>query len=340
MQVSRKTAEGKNIGRANETTPTDQAIAEARSMWEHKESRKYSTSKAEAEIPLALPMLAHSFTTTGGKATSHAKRFEWPGFVQPKLDGVRCLAERQENGIVRLTSRQGREWHIPHIAEQLATWLPEGTILDGEIWIPGVSCQRLTSWAKSACPDKSKSFKPEARDLLYYVYDVPMAMGDDTMLQIERFECLESVHGTGHVLTVETYEVSSEEEMWGHYGEFMQAGYEGAILRGPQGQYLWGYRSAHLLKVKRFQDAEFEVVGARDGKGKMEGCVVWICRNDLTDGEFECTMKVPMDERRRMYTERDQFIGSKLTVRFFDRTDDQKPRFPVGIVFRADEDLP
>ncbi len=71
----------------------------------------------------------------------------------------------------------------------------------------------------------------------------------------------------------------------------------------------------------------------------MSGCVIFTCRNDITDGTFDCTMKVPMEERRRMYDQRDDYINKMLTVRFFDRTDDHIPRFPVGVVFRDEVDL-
>jgi DNA ligase-1 len=94
------------------------------------------------------------------------------------------------------------------------------------------------------------------------------------------------------------------------------------------------------LKVKEFRDAEFRVLDAREGKGKMTGGVIWICENDVTKDTFECTMKVTMAERQRMFRNKEDYIDKLLTVRFFDRTDDKLPRFPVGIVFRDAKDLP
>jgi len=329
-----KVAVPKNVGKTNETLPEEQADLEAKALWTYKVQRKYSETPEAAQEQLPLPMLAH------GYKGSKKKKFVWPGDAQPKLDGVRCLAQRAEDGTISLTSRQGKPWTLPIIAEQLANWLPEGTVLDGEIYVHGESCQRITSWAKSADPN-GKSYKPESEQLVYHVYDMPMIEGDDSLAWSRRRYHLETVVvESACVQIVRSKTVQDEQALWEQHGNFIQAGYEGAILRGYEGLYLWGYRSAELLKVKQFQDDEFEVTGARDGKGKMAGCVVFVCRNDNNDRTFECTMKTTMQERRRMYQEADQYIGKMLTVRFFDRTDDCLPRFPVGIVFRDIIDLP
>lgn len=333
LQQSRKAASAKNIGRSNETSPDEQAEAEAKSLWQYKIDRKYSATQKEAKEPLNLPMLAHSFEGT------KKSKFKFPADAQPKLDGVRCIASRDQDGTISLTSRQGKQWDIPHISKALNRWLPNNVTLDGEIYIHGESCQRITSLAKSANPG-GKSFKPESEALEYHVYDVPVIEGDDSLPWEDRRVVLNDIRGGGHQITVPTFRVKQEKDLWDIHGEFIADGYEGAILRADHGQYLWGYRSSELLKVKEFEDGEFEVVGARDGIGKMAGHIVWVCTNDYNESTFECTMKVTMAERRRMYKERTKYIGKLLTVRFFDRTDGALPRFPVGIVFRDHRDLP
>ena len=98
MQIARKTAEPKNLGRSNETTPEEQAMLEAKAMWVYKLERKYSETPEGAQEQLPLPMLAHKFTGT------KKKKFSYPGWVQPKLDGVRCGAQNI-GGEICLTSR-------------------------------------------------------------------------------------------------------------------------------------------------------------------------------------------------------------------------------------------
>jgi DNA ligase-1 len=321
LQTSSKKAVSKNVGRSNATTPEAQAKAEAESLWRFKVERKYSETKEDAQEELSLPMLAHKYE-------DKKKGVLFPAWVQPKLDGVRCLAAWDGNSIA-LTSRAGKPYKMPTVQEQLEKWLPKDMVLDGELYQHGMSCQTVTSFVKK--------WKPGSERILYNVYDVPVSDGCDSLTFDERLDRLINVEQSKNVKFVEGFHVTSHTEVMKYHGQFIEEGYEGAILRMYHGQYLWGYRSSELLKVKEFQDAEFVVVDARDGKGKMEGGVIWKCKcGDLT---FECTMKVTMDERRQMYAERHKYIGEKLTVRFFDRTDDGLPRFPVGIVFRASEDL-
>lgn len=320
LQTSQKKAVAKNVGRSNATSPEEQAKLEAESLWRFKVERKYSETKEDAQEELRLPMLAHKYE-------EKKKGVEYPAWIQPKLDGVRCLAEWDGNKIV-LNSRSGKPYTMPTVQEQLATWLPKDVTLDGELYLHGMTCQNITSYVKK--------WKSGSEKIVYHVYDVPVISGDESLTWGERLAGY-TVQESANVTFVPGFNVKSHDDMMVRYGQFMQEGYEGAILRLYKGRYLWGYRSSELLKVKEFKDAEFVVTGAREGRGKMEGCVIWTC--DSPGGTFECTMKVTMDERRQMYTDRKKYIGKKLTVRFFDLTDDKIPRFPVGIVFRDEKDL-
>lgn len=327
LQTSSKKAVSKNVGRSNATTPEAQAKAEAESLWRFKVERKYSETKADAQEELRLPMLAHKYE-------DKKKGVVFPAWIQPKLDGVRCLAEWEGKKVV-LTSRAGKPYSMPTVQEQLAEWLPKDMVLDGELYCHGMSCQTVTSYVKK--------WKDGSEKIIYNVYDAPVVDGCEILTSEERIARLFDIEESDNVQRVPGFEVASHAAMMQRYGEFIEEGYEGAILRLKHGQYLWGYRSSELLKVKEFQDAEFKVIGAKQGRGKMEGGIIWVCQNDLNDETFDCTMKVTMDERRRFYSEHKKYIGKKLTVRFFDRTDDNLPRFPVGIpvgvVFRDAKDL-
>ena len=87
MQTATKTAKGKNVGRANETTPEEQAVLEAESMYKKKMDKGYFPTEEEAQNNLVLlPMLAVDWFKHSKKYTED-DRFA----VQPKLDG--CLHE-------------------------------------------------------------------------------------------------------------------------------------------------------------------------------------------------------------------------------------------------------
>jgi hypothetical protein len=79
---------GKNIGKANETTPYDQAVAQAQANWTKQLKKGYVDSIEDAMAGKTdniieggiSPMLAHVFSKQGHKIT-------YPALAQPKLDG-------------------------------------------------------------------------------------------------------------------------------------------------------------------------------------------------------------------------------------------------------------
>jgi DNA ligase-1 len=330
MQIARKDAEAKNVGTKAETTPEEQAAKEAKAMHKHKLQRKYSLTKKDAKLPSQLPMLAHKYEEKKKKVT-------WPCDIQPKLDGLRCLA-RNNDGVVQLTSRAGMVLNLPHICKELQKWMPDDMVLDGELYVHGVSLQTINSWI----PKPGQSLKEESNNIIYNVYDVPMINGSDTYTWCDRESALQDlVQESEHVETIETLEVVNESDAMEMTSRFIDNGYEGGILRQYDGVYNWGHRSADLLKIKRGEDAEFEVVGYYDGIGKEKGKVCWICKNnDGTDNTFEVRPRGSYEERAKIFKVAESYIGRLLTVRFFGRTDKNIPFIPVGIVFRIDEDLP
>ena len=87
--------EGKNIGRANETSPYEQALSEAKSAHSRKKDSGYVEDKNKipsASDGLFLPMLAHRYD-------KHSSKIKFPCWVQPKLDGVRMIAKKEDGKI-------------------------------------------------------------------------------------------------------------------------------------------------------------------------------------------------------------------------------------------------
>ena len=327
MQTARKTAIGKNIGKSNETTPEEQAILEATAMHKKKTDLKYSLSIEEAKKEVFLPMLATSFE-------KRLDKVEYPMDVQPKLDGCRCMAF-WEGDSVRLMSRGGKYWECSeHIAKELETVLPKECVLDGELYVHGATFQEITKLVKKS--------RKESVTVQYHVYDVPRWKGE-TGDWTERFDVLSEelwnlLKNCKSVVTVPTYEANNEDEVYKLQSEFLEDGYEGAIVRAMDGEYRFGYRSNKLLKVKNFTDEEYEIVDFTTGVGKFEGSIVWICKTD--DGhEFKVVPQGTMEERQEAYETASNHVGEMLKVKFFELTDDGIPRFPVGLGIRLPEDM-
>lgn len=330
-QIARKTATPKNVGRSNATTAEEQAVVEAKAMWQNRHDRRYSESVEEAMQERIRPMLATDF------AKRKDKNVTYPAYVQPKLDGVRALAFWQD-GQIELMSRNGKSWRevgtVEHIATALERFLPKNTLLDGEIYAHGETFQQTTRLVK-------KYRAGESEQLFLHPYDIIDRNALETPFseRLLSFSWLtEQLTPTDPVEVVSTELVNSEDEVYDYHRQFVEEGFEGAMVRLPAGIYQYGARSHDLLKVKSFLDSEYEIVGHKGGVGKFEDAVIWVCR--MPDGQtFDVCPKGTMEERRIWHSEGPEHYGSYLKVRYFETSEDGIPRFPVGEGIRAPEDM-
>ena len=329
---SRAVTEGKNIGRANETSVYEQACSEAKSAHSRKKDSGYVEDKGA--IPhesdgMFLPMLAHRYD-------KHGAKIDFPCLVQPKLDGVRMLA-RKENGVVSMWSRKGKVIDIPDkINAQLCEMLSDGQCTDGELYVHGWTFQRIIAAVKK---------KRDDTDLLeYHIYDsphptlifedrVPKRYIQTTMFPVHCRDWNDHAGLIRNIKFVETIDIENQEEFNLYESMFVQQGYEGMMVRNQNSAYKYKHRSYDLQKVKRFVDDEFKIVGGEDGTGREAGLIVFRCitSNGL---EFGVRPRGSHEERAEIFINLNDYIGKHLTVRYQELTDDGLPRFPVGIAVR------
>jgi DNA ligase-1 len=342
--VSKRLALPKNIGRANETTGPQQAQLEAQAMWQHKRDRKYSLTVEDAQEDLALPMLALDLEKVIGKKGPKQKdpNSLFPADLQRKFDGNRSKARWNEEGTaVLLESRSGKLWTAtPHINAALEKIMPKDAEFDGELYYHGWTLQKITSRAKKAHDDTHL--------LQFWIYDMPVIGGADDLPWHQRNNNLEhqaSLWGHeespsyGAIEWVETVTVFTYDEATALHDKWVQEGYEGAIIRRPDGVYDFGNRSRDLIKLKVFQDAEFQIIGFKAEEGQDEPLVVWECKNDTNDLTFHTRPKGTHEDRAILYRTADSYVGEMLTVRFFNRTPDGLPFLPIGHAVRPTEDM-
>ncbi len=307
--------EGKNIGRANATTPYSQACSEAESKWNKKKDKKYFESKEELNKPqLPLPMLAFDYKKRGSD-------IEYPAYTQPKLNGIRCLASVGHDE-VSYRSREGKLFSVlDHLTAHLLKLGHKGIILDGELFSRRLTFQEISSAVKRMQLDTLK--------LEFWIYDIILDMSF-----AERYGVLTSLDLSNPLILVPTIVVKTEKGMLKLHDGFTKAKYEGTIVRNMAGLYKADYRSADLQKYKDFVDDEFRIIGAKDGEGKDRGAVTWIC---VTKGgeEFPCVPNGTYPERRVWWIHRTDYLGKMLTVRYQNLSDNRKvPVFPKGIGIR------
>jgi len=327
QQTVTEIGEGKNLGKANETTYLQQAISEAESIWKKKQDKGYRLEIADtAEAIKFLPMLAKSFK-------DHSHKIVYPCYVQPKLDGLRCLAICDGKGY-QLLSRQSKNFNtVNHIKDELSRIsLDKDVVFDGELYVHNTEFQDIISAIKRDDP------KPESANIEYHIYDCFFLDKPEAANQ-SRQGFIDSLlrNHQGKVKLVRTWEAMNEDQIHQALQYFEGEDYEGAIIRNKAGKYEQNRRSHNLQKLKSFEDAEFNIIDVKAGKGKFADMGIFTCslpNNKPPHAVFDCMCKGTEEQRKQFLTDKDKLIGKILTVKFFGYSKENVPRFPVGVAVR------
>jgi DNA ligase 1 len=341
IQESRELVmEGKNIGKANETSAWEQAVAQAKARWEKQLKKGYAKTIEDAQAGVTddvieggvFPILAHKFAEQGHK-------IKYPALAQPKLDGHRCTSQN-DDGVVTMWSRTRKPiTSIPHIVNALENcrWNSLNYRFDGELYNHDYrnNFEDLTSFIRQEEP------KEGYEAVQYHVYD--LALPDHT--NYERYLILEGMRPhfeNSPIHIVETVIVNDEDELYAYLDDCLARGYEGCMARNFDGKYQYK-RSYDLQKLKKFDDDEFRIVDIKVGnKGSMAGKAVFICekyrdKQPIPEGKtFDCKLKGNMDKLTDYANDPSLVIGKILTVKFQGYTKYGIPRFPVGERFRVE----
>lgn len=284
------------------------------------------------------PMLAHPIE----KIKNVADRF--PAICEPKLDGARCLIiiDFDKKISVKFLSRNGKYYSLDHIRDELEHIFLDGSgiplslpniefpiILDGEVYSEELTFQEIISAIK----------KPSAltRKLSINIYDIVIEDEEvsDRKFYLQKlfewypFECLRLLPWRVALDLEQAYE---------YHDEFVQQGYEGAMVRLKEGLYESGARSRNLLKVKKFDENEFIVKRLTYGQRGVEDLIA-IC--ELQTGEFGAKIQGSKAQKIALEKEFHDIINKRkpasLTVKHFGLTSDGVPRFPIGKALRTYE---
>jgi ATP-dependent DNA ligase len=241
-------------------------------------------------------------------------------FVQPKLDGMRCVADITTG---TLWSRGGKIiTDLPRLESAVkALYGFQVQYLDGELYVPNVSFSELVSMVRNG-----------SLEVQYHVYDC-IVKGPFS----ERNTQLDSLLITPPLFKVQTVETTSVNiETW--HNHFLQEGYEGTMIRTDKEKiYRQGARSSSLLKMKNFKDSEYLCTNVKQEKhedtlGSLE-CVT------ATGIVFHARPKLSDNERQHLWRHPEEVVNHYVTVKYFEITEAGVPRFPVVIKIRPNKDL-
>lgn len=329
LQTTHETIKGKNVGKANETSDLQQANLKARQLFDKKLKSGYVADLERARsttntLDGVKPMLAFPKE----KKEAHVV---FPALVQPKLDGMRCIAV-VESGECTLYSRTQKEiTTLPHINAEIEDCAAisgyTNIILDGELY----NHEDKDNFNKLMSLIKRDNVHEDCAHIQYHLYDVVSDEPYVTRVQpLVDFCCQE------HLIRVDTLSINNAEMLTQFFHGALKAGYEGAMYRNPNVGYE-GKRSSSLLKVKVMQDAEFIIIGVNEGKGKLAGHAgAFVCKTP-EGKEFKAKMKGKTEDLKAYFENDADYIGLKLTVQFQGLTPDLIPRFPVGLRIRGEE---
>ena len=264
------------------------------------------------------PMLAH-------KVNNNKIDFNEKVFIQPKLDGVRCIFTKDG-----ACSRNGKKFHnLRHIELRLKDFFDKNpfTVLDGELYNHRLrdDFEQIISLVKKQKPTDED--RRNAQHLIqYHVYDV-VAEGFNYE---DRLEWLRSNLYTNNVirLTFTTDIDNYDEARRFHTDVFLKQGYEGSILRlnRPYEQ----KRSYNLMKFKDFNDEEAIIIDYVAGKGKRFGTLGKFIMRDNSGVEFGCPPGKgwDYDKLRNILDNIQDYIGKTATFTYFERTKANSYRHP------------
>lgn len=312
---------GKNVGKANGTTDKEQCMKEAIAKRTKKLESGYFEDVNNIDTKQYFePMLA-------AKWEDYKDKIEYPIYSQPKLDGIRCIVTKDG-----MWSRNGKPIiSAPHIRESLNDVFKHypDLILDGELYADKFAndFNAIVSLVKKTKPT-ADDLKQSAKHIEYHVYDIPSVNGTFKKRHIEltnlmldfNFDC---------VKLVETHIVNNEDEFDKWYGNYIERGYEGQMLR-TDGLYE-NKRSKNLLKHKSFIDEEFTIIDIVEGEGNRTGTAGYFVFETAEGKPFKSNVKGTWEETEKMLKDRKKLIGKEATVKYFNLTPDGIPRFPYVI---------
>lgn len=272
----------------------------------------------------------------------------FPKLISPKLDGIRCIIK---DGVALSRSLKP----IPNAHVQALFGRPELEGLDGELICGNPAAPDVYRVTNSAV--MSKDGEPDVRFYAFDRYDL------DAPFQ-ERLNGVAGACALDRIEMVPHITAENMDELLQIEARYLELGFEGVMLRDPAGRYKNGRSTAKegiLMKLKRFTDAEYKVIGFEERMGNANEAKINALgytersshkenkfgRGDLgalvcetPDGQvFNCGTGFDDATRAEIWANRDAYLGKFAKIKSFLIGVKDLPRFPVFIGWRAEEDM-
>lgn len=295
-------------------------------------------------------------------------KLRFPVLAQPKIDGVRAW-----NPAGTLLGRSMKQHANRHVRQLFSQPLYQG--FDGEMVVGTDTecnsdiCRRTTSALNS------HEGQPQ---ITWWLFDylVPGVIDQPYWRRIQLLEKhIEQLHDEfvgGNLRVVPTYHIHNMRLLENLDDDFLNAGYEGTIIRDPEGGFKQGrstVREGGLLRIKRFIDAEAVVLEVIEGQTngneqqlderglafrsthaanmQPNGLLGTMrCRMAGASGSFALGQEITVSagamthaERKHYFENPAELVGQTIKFKFFPKGVKDKPRFPTFLSIRANSDM-
>lgn len=335
--ISAKTIiqKGKNEKNKNYTTPLTQAILDARSEFNTKIKKGSNINKDSLSNNIvnletlmlqtdrgAYPWRVFAMAIHDVNKNKNWRHIIYPCKIQPKLDGTMFIVVYNPNlpeikisfndnqKKVRMDAySRGRESYEKqdHILYELYPVLKNypGLHLVGELWKSGFGLQDISGLSRRQLDSKKEEddIKLDFNIFDCFSLDSPNMSFEEREATID--DIMMDLSDSKYIKQVPSYEVENKEQLDKKYQEFLEEKMEGGVIRNLNSLYEFGLngekRSYTTLKIKPRPDAEWPIVGYKDGNGKESGAVIWICaEND--EGVVERTGELLDLDKRKTFS--------------------------------------
>lgn len=286
-------------------------------------------------------------------------KFTYPAMIQPKINGVRCIvmledytpttmfddhAINTDKGIKRVTmkTKEGLTYNIFHLEQvfkEFYTKLPQyaNIVFDGEVYIRNEKVTSIGGAARNpqnplhsklcfvnfdlSIPDMNNKDRDDLRIKIWndfeavrsslYVPSVLLCLNAESHPMFDQFP----------VIVLNTDETYNDEQSLNYMQRYIDCGFEGAVIRDKSAEYQFGSRPQTMMKLKKFEDAEFECYDYKWSGNPEQGVgfsVVLMCKNDINNLTFESTVVGTVEERKAILD--NPPIGKMVTIKFYERT--------------------
>ena len=329
----REIYEGMNIGKSNETSRIEQCYKELESEYKNHIKKGYKQYEEYSLRDMCNPEFVDKVVdktntdTLGFAKPMKCQKFElgkvkYPCIGQPKYNGVRATIsinyfkkDMFDDTPILILSKEGVEYKLNHLNIQLYNILKyleqqgiNNPVLDGEIYLPNTPVTTIGGAARNQA-------NPINKQLQYVIFDLSI----ENISQKDRLKYLFNMPfdisrhfnfiTSASVFVSSSTLLNSDEESLEYLDTCLKSGYEGAVTRQYEPEYAFGQRPMFMRKLKKFSDAEFEVVDIvpyGDANQNVGTGCKFILRNDLNDSTFECIPKGTTTERLNYFANKEK----------------------------------